>query len=259
MPRHTGSANCARVGAGRREHARPCATTFASTCRRRGRRFRAATKSTHFTKDVSRLRDDVDRLVARIDRARWPTDAPARRIDSRLIGIQRVLVKYGLDDIIAATHLLRPLRFLFYLAPRRRDRFAPLGERIRLALEELGRSSSSSARPFSTRRDLLPRDIADELAKLQDAVPPFPPRTGSSRSSKVRTSKPVRRRISNASTANPSRRRPLRRCTRPSCPTARRSSSRYCAPACRKDRTRSRRACAPSRGWRNATGNTASA
>ncbi|MBT8105730.1 MAG: ubiquinone biosynthesis regulatory protein kinase UbiB, partial [Woeseiaceae bacterium] len=92
----------------------------------------------------------------------------------RMITIQRVLVKYSLDDIIKETHLLRPLRFLFYLAPRRRDRSAPLGERIRLALEELGPIFVKFGQAISTRRDLLPPDIADELAKLQDAVPPFP-------------------------------------------------------------------------------------
>ena len=92
----------------------------------------------------------------------------------RMIAIQRVLVKYGLDDVIKQTHLLRPLRFLFYLAPRRRDSSAPLGERIRLALEELGPIFVKFGQAISTRRDLLPTDIADELAKLQDAVPPFP-------------------------------------------------------------------------------------
>ncbi|MBT8089427.1 MAG: ubiquinone biosynthesis regulatory protein kinase UbiB, partial [Gammaproteobacteria bacterium] len=92
----------------------------------------------------------------------------------RMISIQRVLVKYSLDDIIRETHLLRPLRFLFYLAPRRRDRSAPIGERIRLALEELGPIFVKFGQAVSTRRDLLPPDIADELAKLQDAVPPFP-------------------------------------------------------------------------------------
>ena len=97
-----------------------------------------------------------------------------RRAIFRLIAIQRVLVKYGLDDIIKETHLLRPLRFLFHLAPRRRDRTAPLGERIRLALEELGPIFVKFGQAISTRRDLLPPDIADELAKLQDAVPPFP-------------------------------------------------------------------------------------
>jgi ubiquinone biosynthesis protein len=92
----------------------------------------------------------------------------------RMLSIQRVLVKYSLDDIIKETHLLRPLRFLFYLAPRRRDRSAPIGERIRLALEELGPIFVKFGQAISTRRDLLPTDIADELAKLQDAVPPFP-------------------------------------------------------------------------------------
>jgi ubiquinone biosynthesis protein len=97
-----------------------------------------------------------------------------RRTFFRLIRIQRVLVKYGLDEFISATHLLRPLRFFFYLAPRRRDRSAPQGERIRLALEELGPIFVKFGQAISTRRDLLPPDIANELAKLQDAVPPFP-------------------------------------------------------------------------------------
>jgi len=97
-----------------------------------------------------------------------------RKTVFRMIAIQRVLVKYGLDDIITETHLLRPLRFLFYLAPRRRDKSAPIGERIRLALEELGPIFVKFGQAVSTRRDLLPPNIADELAKLQDAVPPFP-------------------------------------------------------------------------------------
>jgi ubiquinone biosynthesis protein len=96
-----------------------------------------------------------------------------RRTIIRMLAIQRVLVKYGLDDIIKETHLWRPLRFLFYLAPRRKNS-APVGERIRLALEELGPIFVKFGQAISTRRDLLPPDIADELAKLQDAVPPFP-------------------------------------------------------------------------------------
>ena len=92
----------------------------------------------------------------------------------RLLSIQRVLVRHGLVEIITATHILRPLRFFFYLFPRRSDRTAPLGERIRLALEELGPIFVKFGQAVSTRRDLLPRDIADELAKLQDRVPPFP-------------------------------------------------------------------------------------
>ena len=96
------------------------------------------------------------------------------RIWTRIIRIQRILVKYGLDEIITEVHLLRPLRFFFYVFPRRGDQSTPRGERIRLALEELGPIFVKFGQAISTRRDLLPRDIADELAKLQDAVPPFP-------------------------------------------------------------------------------------
>ncbi len=97
-----------------------------------------------------------------------------RRTLLRLLSIQRVLVRHGLDEIITSVHILRPLRFIFYLFPRRRDRSAPLGERIRLALEELGPIFVKFGQAVSTRRDLLPREVADELAKLQDRVPPFP-------------------------------------------------------------------------------------
>jgi len=92
----------------------------------------------------------------------------------RVLTIQRILVKHGLDDFIRATHFLRPLRFLFVLFPRSRDSSGPLGERIRLALEELGPIFVKFGQAISTRRDLLPPDIAVELAKLQDCVPPFP-------------------------------------------------------------------------------------
>ena len=101
---------------------------------------------------------------------------PARRRRSiaRLFGINRVLVRYGLDEIISTVHLFRPLRFLFFLFPRKVDPDEPLGRRIRLALEELGPIFVKFGQAVSTRRDLLPPDVADELAKLQDQVPPFP-------------------------------------------------------------------------------------
>ena len=96
-----------------------------------------------------------------------------RRTLRRLLGIQRVLVRHGLDDIIKTTHFLRPLRFFFYLLPRSKDVKAPLGQRLRLALEELGPIFVKFGQAVSTRRDLLPTEVADELAKLQDQVPPF--------------------------------------------------------------------------------------
>ena len=91
-----------------------------------------------------------------------------------MLGIQRVLVRHGLDELITATHLLRPLRFFCYLLPRKSDRTAPLGQRLRMALIELGPIFVKFGQAISTRRDLLPTDIADELAQLQDRVPPFP-------------------------------------------------------------------------------------
>ena len=65
----------------------------------------------------------------------------------------------------------------------RRAGAAPRGERLRRALEELGPIFVKFGQALSTRRDLLPADIADELAKLQDRVPPFParPRSRASR------------------------------------------------------------------------------
>ena len=98
------------------------------------------------------------------------------RVVVRLLEIQRALLRHALDDFVRETHLYRPLRFVFYLTPGlwfERRRKASRGERIRLALEELGPVFVKFGQAVSTRRDLLPSDIADELAKLQDRVPPF--------------------------------------------------------------------------------------
>jgi ubiquinone biosynthesis protein len=97
-------------------------------------------------------------------------------VAARLLQIQRALVRHGLDDFIRATHLYRPFRFLFFLSPWtwfQRSAGATRGERLRLALEELGPIFVKFGQALSTRRDLIPVDIADELAKLQDRVPPF--------------------------------------------------------------------------------------
>ncbi|AKH21076.1 ubiquinone biosynthesis regulatory protein kinase UbiB [Sedimenticola thiotaurini] len=94
----------------------------------------------------------------------------------RLLHINWVLLRHGLDEVILATHLFRPVRFLLYLSPfywLRRGKLPPYPVRIRRALEDLGPIFIKFGQILSTRRDLLPADIADELAKLQDAVPPF--------------------------------------------------------------------------------------
>jgi ubiquinone biosynthesis protein len=97
------------------------------------------------------------------------------RVARRLLTIHRVLVRYGLDDYVRATHLYRPLRFVFWLSPWTwfSRRHGTRGERLRRALEDLGPIFVKFGQVVSTRRDLLPPDIADELAKLQDRVPPF--------------------------------------------------------------------------------------
>ncbi len=93
----------------------------------------------------------------------------------RLLHINWVLVRHGLDEVILATHLFRPVRFLRYLAPwQRLTRSTPRALRIRRALEDLGPIFVKFGQILSTRQDLMPDDVATELAKLQDRVAPFP-------------------------------------------------------------------------------------
>lgn len=91
-----------------------------------------------------------------------------------LLKIARVLTKHGLEEFISALHLFRPYAFLFKLIPVRRNRNLPRGDRLRMALEELGPVFVKFGQILSTRPDLLPKDIAESLTKLQDQVPPFP-------------------------------------------------------------------------------------
>ncbi|MFO8153722.1 ubiquinone biosynthesis regulatory protein kinase UbiB [Thioalkalivibrio sp.] len=94
----------------------------------------------------------------------------------RLWAIGRVLVRYRLDAILFTLKPLRPLSFLLNLLPWNWFRRAEgtRGERIRRSLEDLGPIFVKFGQMLSTRRDLLPDDIALELARLQDRVPPFP-------------------------------------------------------------------------------------
>ena len=95
---------------------------------------------------------------------------------SRLLKISAILSRYRLDEFLEATHLYRPMRLLRVIAPwgRRYVADAPRGERLRLALNEMGPIFVKFGQIMSTRRDMIPPDIADELALLQDQVPPFP-------------------------------------------------------------------------------------
>jgi len=85
-----------------------------------------------------------------------------------------VILRYGLDEL-ALTSFNRPwLSSLARVVSFGRRLDAPRGRRLREALEALGPIFVKFGQVLSTRRDLLPADVADELAKLQDRVPPFP-------------------------------------------------------------------------------------
>jgi len=92
----------------------------------------------------------------------------------RLLKILAISFRFGLDEFFLGHERLRFVRPIVKAATfwRRLDRAR--GERLRLALEALGPIFVKFGQMLSTRRDLLPPDIADELAKLQDRVPPFP-------------------------------------------------------------------------------------
>lgn len=95
----------------------------------------------------------------------------------RLLHINRVFMRYGLDEVLVALGLHKA-RWIGRLQPHHRLTRGsilqrPRGERIRMALEELGPVFVKLGQALSTRRDLLPDDIAEELIKLQDKVPPF--------------------------------------------------------------------------------------
>jgi ubiquinone biosynthesis protein len=94
----------------------------------------------------------------------------------RVLRVASVLLAYRLDELVDAAHLFRPLKLLRPLLAKPRADVAnlPRGARLRLALTELGPIFVKAGQVLSTRRDLVPADIADELALLQDQVPPFP-------------------------------------------------------------------------------------
>lgn len=93
----------------------------------------------------------------------------------RIWHIGVILKRYRLDNLFNTTRLPAPIRWLRVFIPTGKELSnLPRGERLRLALQELGPVYVKFGQILSTRRDLLPQDIADELALLQDRVPPFP-------------------------------------------------------------------------------------
>jgi ubiquinone biosynthesis protein len=93
---------------------------------------------------------------------------------ARLIYIWVTVFRFGLDEIALSSFRQRWVRALARVLSIGRKFPAPRGERLRLGLETLGPIFVKFGQVISTRRDLIPADIANELAKLQDRVPPFP-------------------------------------------------------------------------------------
>ena len=93
---------------------------------------------------------------------------------ARLVFIVFTVLRFGLDELALSGFKRRRVRLLSRLITIGRNLDAPRGQRLRMALERLGPIFVKFGQVLSTRRDLLPADIAEELAKLQDRVPPFP-------------------------------------------------------------------------------------
>ncbi len=93
----------------------------------------------------------------------------------RLAHIHWIFIRHGLDELVLQTPFMRPIRYLAIFSPyaRFKNDTDSRGVRIRRALEDLGAIYVKFGQALSTRKDLLPDDIADELVKLQDRVPPF--------------------------------------------------------------------------------------
>jgi ubiquinone biosynthesis protein len=92
----------------------------------------------------------------------------------RLVTIAFTVLRFGLDEVALSGFRQRWVRTLVRVATIGRKLDAPRGARLRMALEKLGPIFVKFGQVLSTRRDLLPLDVADELALLQDRVPPFP-------------------------------------------------------------------------------------
>ncbi len=93
---------------------------------------------------------------------------------ARFVFIWVTVFRFGLDELALSSFRQRWVRRFVGVLTFGRRLNAPRGERLRLGLETLGPIFVKFGQVMSTRRDLIPADIAEELAKLQDRVPPFP-------------------------------------------------------------------------------------
>ena len=93
---------------------------------------------------------------------------------ARLSVIVWTIFRFGLDELALSGFKQRPVRLLRRAISVGRQWEQPRGVRLRLALERLGPIFVKFGQVLSTRRDLIPLDIVEELAQLQDNVPPFP-------------------------------------------------------------------------------------
>ncbi len=92
----------------------------------------------------------------------------------RLVTIVVTVLRFGLDEVALSVFRQRWVRALVRIVTIGRRLDAPRGERLRQGLERLGPIFVKFGQVLSTRRDLIPLDVADQLARLQDRVPPFP-------------------------------------------------------------------------------------
>lgn len=94
----------------------------------------------------------------------------------RILRIQWIFLRYNLDALLFEAHPFFLVRFMLFFNPYYwfQNKNQSRGERLRFALQELGPLFVKAGQILSTRRDILPDDIALDLEKLQDRVPPFP-------------------------------------------------------------------------------------
>ncbi len=91
----------------------------------------------------------------------------------RTVFILWIVFRFGLDELVLSSFKRPGLRVIIKVLTLGRNLSSPRAVRLRQALEHLGPIFVKFGQVLSTRRDLLPEDISNELAKLQDRVPPF--------------------------------------------------------------------------------------